>query len=185
MISADFNGDGKPDFAAQSALYRTSHKYLGCVPGKWRWHFSSRRFLRPVPEQRRGIAAASLNGDGKPDVAMVYANCTQGALLPGYVAVLVGNGDGTFQTPVPYATGLQPDSVVIGDFNGDGKPDLATANSTSNNISILLNHGNGTFPTHVEYKPDLSPGNIISGDFNGDGKLDLVVTTGRPECPFF
>ncbi len=175
VISADFNGDGKPDFAAQAPYTAqatsTLAVYLGNGDGTLQPQIST-----TVPSNG-DIAAADLNGDGKPDVAMVYANCTQGACLPGYVAVLVGNGDGTFQTPVPYATGLQPDSVVIGDFNGDGKPDLATANSTSNNISILLNHGNGTFPTHVEYPTGLMPGNIISGDFNGDGKLDLVVTT--------
>jgi hypothetical protein len=175
VVSADFNGDGKPDFAAEapytSQATTTLAVYLGNGDGTLQPQIST-----TVPSNG-DIAAADLNADGKPDIAMVYANCTQGACLPGDVAVLIGNGDGTFQSPVPYATGLQPVSVVIGDFNGDGKPDLATSNSTSDNISILLNNGNGTFPAHVEYPTGLAPGNIISGDFNGDGKLDLVVTT--------
>ncbi len=175
VVSADFNGDGKPDFAAQtpntSQATSTMAVYLGNGDGTLQAQIST-----AVPSNG-DIAAADLNADGKADIAMVYANCTQGACLPGYVAVLIGNGDGTFQPPVPYATGLQPGSLVIGDFNGDGKPDLATSNSTSDNISILLNNGDGTFPVHVEYPTGLAPGNIISGDFNGDGKLDLVVST--------
>ena len=175
VVSADFNGDGKPDFAAETPSTAqnttTLAVYLGNGDGTLQAQIST-----TVPSNG-DIAAADLNADGKADVAMVYANCTQGTCLPGYVAVLIGNGDGTFQSPVPYATGLQPGSVVIGDFNGDGKPDLATSNSTSDNISILLNNGNGTFPAHVEYPTGLAPGNIISGDFNGDGKLDLVVST--------
>lgn len=175
VISADFNGDGNPDFAAQTPYTAqptsTLAVYLGNGDGTLQPQIST-----TIPSNG-DIAAADLNGDGKADIAMVYANCTQGACLPGYAAVLIGNGDGTFQTPVPYATGLQPGSVVIGDFNGDGKPDLATSNATSDNISILLNNGGGTFPAHVEYPTGLAPGNIISGDFNGDGKLDLVVNT--------
>jgi hypothetical protein len=175
VVSADFNGDGKPDFAAETPSTAqnttTLAVYLGNGDGTLQAQIST-----TVPSNG-DIAAADLNADGKADIAMVYANCTQGTCLPGYVAVLIGNGDGTFQSPVQYATGLQPGSVVIGDFNGDGKPDLATSNSASDNISILLNNGSGTFPAHVEYPTGLAPGNIISGDFNGDGKLDLVVST--------
>ncbi|HET6217415.1 MAG TPA: FG-GAP-like repeat-containing protein [Acidobacteriaceae bacterium] len=175
VISADFNGDGKPDFAVDAPYSVATTElvvYLGNGDGTLQAQIST-----TVPSNG-AIAAADLNGDGKADIAMVYTNCTQGACLPGYAAVLISNGDGTFQPPVPYATGLQPGSLVIGDFNGDGKPDLATSNSASNNISILLNNGDGTFPTHVEYSTGTSTGEIISGDFNGDGKLDLVVLAG-------
>jgi hypothetical protein len=175
VVSADFNGDGKPDFAVEApytvAATTALTVYLGNGDGTLQGPIST-----AIPSNG-AVAAADLNGDGKADIATVYANCTQGACLPGYVAVLISNGDGTFQPSVPYATGLQPASLVIGDFNGDGKPDLATSNSASNNISILLNNGNGTFPIHVEYPSGLMPGNVLSGDFNGDGKLDLVVST--------
>jgi len=61
----------------------------------------------------------------------------------------LGNGNGTFQSAVNYSTGTNPSSVTTGDFNGDGKLDLATANHGSGNVSILLGNGNGTFKSAV------------------------------------
>ena len=61
------------------------------------------------------------------------------------VSVLLGNGDGTFQAHVDYPTGQAPTSVTIGDFNGDGKLDLAVINQDDNTVSILLGNGDGTF----------------------------------------
>jgi hypothetical protein len=177
VVAADFNGDGKPDFAAASPFATTSTTlgvYLGNGDGTFQGQIST-----SVAQNTGAIAAADLNADGKADVATVYTNCTENntTCLPGDVAVLIGNGDGTFQSAVEYTTGLQPEYLTIGDFNGDGKPDLATSNLGSSTISILLNNGNGTFQTHVDYPTGLSPTNIISGDFNGDGKLDLVTQT--------
>jgi FG-GAP-like repeat/Abnormal spindle-like microcephaly-assoc'd, ASPM-SPD-2-Hydin/FG-GAP repeat len=74
------------------------------------------------------------------------------------------------------ATGSSPLSVATGDFNGDGKLDLAVANSGSgNNVSILLGNGDGTFKPAVDYGAGSGPYSVAVGDFNGDGKLDLVV----------
>ena len=84
------------------------------------------------------IAAADLNGDGKVD--LVVANY-QG----GDVSVLLGNGDGTFQTAVNYAAGTTPQSVAVGDFNGDGKVDLVVVNRGDNDVSVLSGNGDGTF----------------------------------------
>ena len=93
------------------------------------------------------VAVGDFNGDGFPDLAIVFA---------GGVRVLLGNGDGTFQsTPVSYVAGSFPsslsfpgsvtvgdfNSLAVGDFNGDGFPDIAVANFFSNNVSILLNDG--------------------------------------------
>src|SRR5260370_166856 len=64
---------------------------------------------------------------------------------------------------------------ATGDFNGDGKPDLAIANFIDNNVSVLLNNGDGTFQAAVNYAADLHPQTITAGDFNNDGKLDLAV----------
>src|SRR6266566_370531 len=74
-----------------------------------------------------------------------------------------------------YAVGTAPVAIAIGDFNGDGKPDLAVANSGSNNVSILLNNGDGTFQAAVNYAAGTSPSAILTGDFNGDGKQDLII----------
>src|SRR5207253_7449518 len=64
---------------------------------------------------------------------------------PNTVSVLLGNGDGTFQAAQTFGAGINPDSVAVGDFNGDGLPDLAVANFISNTVSVLLGNGDGTF----------------------------------------
>ena len=96
------------------------------------------------------------------------------------VSVLMGKGDGTFQPFVAFATGSFPNSLATGDFNGDGKVDLATANS-DNTVSILLGAGNGTFQAHIDYPAGATSGRfptgVIAADFNGDGRLDLAVGT--------
>src|SRR5438067_253634 len=80
--------------------------------------------------------------------------------------------------PADYATGPGLNSVVTGDFNGDGKLDLVAANEgpsdSGNSISVLLNNGNGTFATKEDYVTGRTPYSIAIGDFNGDGKLDLA-----------
>jgi hypothetical protein len=75
--------------------------------------------------------------------------------------------------------GLQSENVssnvAVGDFNGDGKPDLAVCNLGANTVSILLNNGDGTFQPHVDYPAGTGPTSIVTGDFNGDGVLDLAI----------
>src|SRR5438552_193239 len=75
-----------------------------------------------------------------------------------------------------FATGKGSVAVVTADFNGDGKPDLATANQTDDTISILLGKPDGTFAAHVDYASGSGPSAIAVGDFGADGKLDLAVT---------
>jgi len=71
------------------------------------------------------------------------------------------------------AVGSSPLSIAAGDFNGDGKIDLAVANSGSNSISILLGNGDGTFQTHVDFATNFAPQSLATADFNGDGHLDF------------
>jgi hypothetical protein len=80
-----------------------------------------------------------------------------------------------FDSPVTYVTGTDPRGLTSGDFNGDGSLDLATANSTSNDISILINNGDGTFQDGVAYNSGGESYGITNADFNNDGKLDLAV----------
>jgi len=76
-----------------------------------------------------------------------------------------------FQAAVDYNVGTNPVSVAVGDFNGDGKPDLAVGGSS---VSVLLGNGDGTFQPAVNYGPGSGWGLAVA-DFNGDGKLDLAT----------
>ncbi len=80
-----------------------------------------------------------------------------------------------FAAKTTFGTGGQPIAITNGDFNGDGKPDLATANQTSSTVSVLLNNGNGTFANKIESATGASPTSLTSADFNGDGHADLAV----------
>jgi uncharacterized repeat protein (TIGR01451 family) len=80
-----------------------------------------------------------------------------------------------FSAGSTYATGAGPAAIVAGDFNQDGKADLATANSTANTVSVLLNNGNGAFGVHTDFPVGTKPVAIVVGDFNNDGKTDIAV----------
>jgi hypothetical protein len=113
------------------------------------------------------VAAADFNGDGKVDLAVATGNNS--------VSILLGVGDGTFQTHVEYPVPGHPSSIVTGDFNGDGKADIATVDPYQSEISILLGNGDGTFQAHQEYLTGTHPVAMATADLNGDGKLDLVI----------
>src|SRR5437879_2061843 len=81
----------------------------------------------------------------------------------------------SFAAARSFDTGTTPVSVAIGDFNDDGKRDLAVADSGSLNLSVVLRNGDGTFQTAVNYGAGTNPESVSVGDFNGDGKPDLVV----------
>jgi len=114
------------------------------------------------------VAADDFNGDGKLDLAVTIQGTNS-------VAILLGNGNGTFAAPVSYAVGTVPFVVATGDFNGDGKRDLAVSNEFSHDVSILLGNGNGTFAPAVSYPTPAGAVSVVIADFNGDGKSDLAV----------
>jgi Bacterial Ig-like domain (group 3)/FG-GAP-like repeat len=115
------------------------------------------------------VAVAYFNGDRNLDIAV--ANATSNT-----VSILLGNGDGTFQSKVDYATNTSPQSVVAADFNRDGNIDLAVTDSGSNSVSILLGNGDGSFQSKVDYPVGTGPLGIAVVDLNADGNLDLAVT---------
>jgi len=180
----DFNGDHLLDVAVWATNATTGnsevHIYLGNGTGSLTYSgtysASNSSTFNPGPNS---FVAADVNGDGKLDlVAMTPYNG---------VFVFLGKGDGTFQTPVAYATGCTGGTgscgaLAVGDLNGDGKPDLALeANvTTGGGMSILLNNGNGTFGTATYYPVGIggvvAAGGIAIGDVNGDKKPDVVVT---------
>jgi hypothetical protein len=81
----------------------------------------------------------------------------------------------SFFTPPTFAVGTTPTAEAVGDFNGDGKKDLAVVNSQSNTVSVLLGNGDGSFKPAVNYTTGTTPVGVAVGDFNGDGKQDLLV----------
>jgi hypothetical protein len=121
------------------------------------------------------VAVADVNGDKKLDIVVAG-----GKFQHGTVTVLIGNGDGTFQPETRYNLPAQASSLAVGDFDGDGAPDIAVGYWYSGNsgIAILLNKGNGTFGPPKTYDPGARPQDMKVGDFNNDGKLDLVYAVG-------
>ncbi len=123
-----------------------------------------------------------LNADGKADLVLTDAAGESNG--DGSVAVLLGNGDGTFQPAVLYDLGgIEPGWLAIADVNGDGIPDLIVANSFASgndavgSVGVLFGNGNGTFQPVVTYAAGGIPTGIAVGDLNGDGQPDIVVTT--------
>ena len=183
----DVNGDGKPDLVVANQCSDSAcmnHGFVGVLLGKGDGTF------QPVVTYDSGgygafsVAVADVNGDGKPDllVANVCANsnCTNGG-----VGVLLGNGDGTFQAAMSYASGGKDAySVAVEDVNGDSKPDLLVTNycadsncSTDGSVGVLLGNGDGTFRAAVTYgSGGFHTVSVAVGDVNGDGKPDLLVT---------
>lgn len=174
LVSVDFNHDGKLDLAGGGGnLGNSVSVLLGNGDGTFQSGLFSDTGSEPF-----AIATGDFNGDGNTDLVTANATCSNQPCGPGSVSILLGKGDGTFQPHVEYATGVEPLSVAVGDFNGDGKLDLAVANYNSgfgNTVSILLGNGDGTFQPHVDYFTGNGPRTVVTGDFNGDGKLDLAV----------
>jgi hypothetical protein len=114
------------------------------------------------------VAVGDFNGDGKQDLAVADYNNT------GNVSILLGDGAGNFSGPGNFPTSSGgPTSVAVGDFNGDGKQDLAVADF--NGASILLGDGTGNFGAPTNFGAGDFPYSVAVGDFNGDGKQDLAV----------
>jgi hypothetical protein len=93
----------------------------------------------------------------------------------GTISILLGKGDGTFETKVDYGTGDFPGVVALADVNADGNLDLVVTNAGSNTVSVLLGKGDGAFGPKADYPTGNGPDWVAVGDFNGDGKLDLAV----------
>jgi hypothetical protein len=170
IAGGDFNGDGFPDAASLTVTRGQISVFLGDATGVLSLKASYNIGASPA-----SVIAADFNGDGKLDLIIADSGVS-GSTDRGSIVVLIGNGDGTFQTPARYTAGTSPVSVAVADFNGDGRLDLAVANSQSASVSILLGVGDGTFRSSTPFLVDNGPRSIVTADFNADGKPDLAVS---------
>jgi hypothetical protein len=177
----DFNGDGKLDLAVSNDCGGDKNcegrGTVSILLGNGDGTFQPRMDYGVGGYHPSSVAVGDFNGDHKLDLAIANfcgedSTCEQG---PDNVSILLGNGDGTFQSPMKSIVGTSPDSVAVADFNGDGKLDLAVANNGDNTVSILLGKGDGTFRRQVDYTTGPGVSSVAVGDFNGDGKVDLAV----------
>ncbi len=157
---ADANGDGIPD------LLVTPYQGFGVLLGNGDGTFRSGPSQFLGVQFVTGVTPVDLNGDGKVDVV----------LAAGPIIVLFGNGDGTFGGKTSYSVSDSLGASVVGDFNGDGIPDIAAVGQSG--VWIFAGKGGGVFDPGVEIPFNADGWEIAAADFNGDGKLDLAVTTG-------
>ena len=182
---ADVNGDGKPDLLVAN----WSSSSVGVLLGNGDGSFQAAVTYDSGGQRTASIAVADVNGDGKLDL-IVGNQCPSGSSCnltkDGSVSVLLGIGDGTFQTAMPYDSGGQGAlSVAVADVNGDGKADIVVANCSSSDCVdgegngtavVLLGNGDGTFQAGVPYDSGGDDASSVAiADLNGDGKPDLLV----------
>ena len=188
----DVNADGKPDLLVANCggscgSGSGSYGSVGVLLGNGNGTFQTAVAYNSGGYSALSVAVADVNGDGKPDVVVANecssSSCGSGS--NGSVGVLLGNGDGTFQTAVAYWSGYDTYSTTIADVNGDGKPDVLVvnlcvsgSNCNSGSVGVLLGNGDGTFQSVVTYNSDTwQPFSIAAADVNGDGKPDVVAAS--------
>ena len=184
MAIDDLDGDGKPEIVIADADYYVWVFQNTSVPGALNFGSPVSFGVGNFP---MSVVISDIDGDGKPDLAVVNQSDNTMAILqntstPGTI------NNSSFAAPVTFAAGDWPLSIVAGDFDGDGKPDLAVATNVdamglwSEAIMIFRNTAVPGTIDNTSMIPETSPtsnlytGSIISGDIDGDGKADLITT---------
>jgi len=180
VVVADFNGDGRPDLLVANSSSNSFSVLLDTTPPGATTPSYAGAVSVTIGNTPLAVAVADINGDGKPDV--VVANTGDDTVTLFLNATAPGAQLPTFGGKQTLAVGASPVAIAVGDFDGDGKPDLATANYDSSTSTVLLNRtGTGTFvpafAAGVEFTTGYFPRSIASADINGDGRVDLVVAS--------
>lgn len=176
LLTSDLNNDGKPD------LLGVTNDPSSIIPliGDGAGGFAAARSYA-TPFQPVQSINADFTGDGKLDLLTLGGTCeATNCANNGSAQMRAGDGDGGFGAAAEFTVGNNPVAMAIGDFNNDNRPDVASANRGSNNVSILLNNGNGGLAAVTNIAVSENPQAIVAGDFNNDGKSDLVVTHVTP-----
>jgi hypothetical protein len=169
----DFNRDGSPDLAVANLNGDTVSILLGNGNGTF-----GTQTTYATGDYPAAVIAEDFNGDNKLDLAVADSNCDAAGTCSatGFVSVLLGNGNGTFQPHVQYASGSGPQALLAADFNRDGRLDLAVANARENTVSVFIGQGDGTFGTRNDQSTGgTSPSSVVTADFNGDSNTDVAV----------
>ncbi len=171
MAVGDFNRDGHLDLA----IANHEKQHLTVLLGDGRGTFAAvpnSPFTIAVRPHTHGVATGDFNGDGNLD--LVTDSWAEDRL-----AILFGNGMGSFDTQVTYVpVGKHPyQRIRVADLNGDGKADIVSPNLEGDNVTVLLSDGKGGFrqPESSPFPCGDSPFNVAVGDVNADGKLDLAI----------
>ncbi len=165
VIAADLNGDGKVDLICADGYTNTLTVFTNNGSGVFGFNATL-----AVGDEPMSVAAADLNGDGKLD--LITAN--YGAASGNTLTVLTNNGSGFFGSNATLIVGTGPDCVIAADVNGDGAPDLISANSQDDSLTVLTNNGSGIFTSNTTLAVNDYPVCVVAADVNGDGKLDLI-----------
>jgi hypothetical protein len=180
LVVADLNGDGIPDVVAAedcdvSPGSCTSGAAAGVILGNGDGTFKPPAVYPLGQGYATAITVQDLNGDGIPDLVESMGGPSNGR---GLVNILLGNGDGTFRSPLVFdAGGVGASSIVAGDIDGDGKPDVVVA--LNGGFSVLLGNGDGTLQPAVFSSSGLpyESQKLLLQDLNGDGRRDLLIFT--------
>ena len=180
IVLGDFNNDGKTDILSISSSAAPSGNAMLLLGNGTAGAFSQAPFSLPYGSVS-AVAVGDFDGDGNLDFAVADS-------LNSSVSVFLGSGNGTFLSPVTYATGAGPSSIIVSDINGktlsNGKPelDIITANAQAGTVSYLANDGDGTFAAPVNSTvvnaTGTGPASISVADFNSDGRPDLLAVMG-------
>ncbi|HEY6385579.1 MAG TPA: VCBS repeat-containing protein, partial [Candidatus Acidoferrum sp.] len=181
LAVGDFNGDGKPDVAVVNGQKVSGVVTVLLGNGDGTFSLSASYGISGSLPTPVSVAIADFNLDGKLDI--VVSNLSSDT-----VSLLLGNGDGTFQTPVNFSTGgVGSVSVAAADLNGDGRPDLAVANQNSGNISVLLNLntplGLSVHLQLLDRTTKTSPVSLTFSDVTQAGLTTLNTSSAGPTPP--